>query len=59
MFLGTPQTTFTVYRKLAERAYKPFVWPARYPRSIDKYEGLLAPQLVEDLDMGCRTMGSY
>ena len=52
MFLGTPQTTFTVYRKLAERAYKPFVWPARYPRSIDKYEGLLAPQLVEDIDTG-------
>ena len=50
--LGTPQTTFTVYRKLAERAYKPFVWPARYPRVIDNYEGLLAPQLVEDIDNG-------
>ena len=45
MFLGTPQTTFTVYRKLAERAYKPFVWPARYPKSLSNYEGLLAPQL--------------
>ena len=50
--LGTPQTTFTVYRKLAERSYKPFVWPARYPRVIDNYEGLLAPQLVEDIDNG-------
>ena len=52
MFLGTPQTTFTVYRKLAERAYKPFVWPARYPRKVSQYEGLLAPQLVEDIDGG-------
>jgi hypothetical protein len=52
MFLGTPQTTFTVYRKLAERAYKPFVWPARYPRKVSQYEGLLAPQLVEDIDDG-------
>ena len=52
MFLGTPQTTFTVYRKLAERAYKPFVWPARYPRKVTQYEGLLAPQLVEDIEQG-------
>ena len=40
MYLGTPQTTFTVYRKLAERAYRPFVWPARYPKDITPYEGL-------------------
>ena len=57
IFLGTPQTTFTVYRKLAERAYKPFVWPARYPRSISNYEGLLAPQLVADIDNGASEWG--
>ena len=50
MFLGTPQTTFTVYNKLRERSYRPFVWPARYPRKIAMYDGLLAPQLVADLD---------
>tara|TARA_B100000965_G_scaffold393565_1_gene404641 strand:+ start:643 stop:2376 length:1734 start_codon:yes stop_codon:yes gene_type:complete len=50
MFLGTPQTTFTVYNKLRERAYKPFVWPARYPRKVAMYDGLLAPQLEEDLN---------
>jgi len=50
MYLGTPQTTFTIYRKLAERSYKPFVWPARYPRKVSQYEGLLAPQLVSDLE---------
>ena len=52
MYLGTPQTVFTVYRKLAERNYRPFVWPARYPRKIANYEGLLAPQLQEDIDNG-------
>jgi hypothetical protein len=54
MYLGTPQTTFTVYKRLAERSYKPFVWPARYPRKTTIYEGLLAPQLVEDIDNGAK-----
>ena len=52
MYLGTPQTTFTVYRKLAERNYRPFVWPARFPTNSTPYEGLLAPQLQEDIDNG-------
>ena len=52
LFLGTPQTTFTIYRKLAERNYRPFVWTARYPRKKENYEGLLAPQLQEDIDNG-------
>lgn len=54
MYLGTPQTTFTIYRTLAQRNYRPFVWPARYPSKakIAQYEGLLAPQIVEDLDTG-------
>ncbi len=55
MYLGTPQTTFTVYRKLAERAYRPFVWPARYPKNLSQYEGLIAPQLQEDIDTGAET----
>ena len=54
MYLGTPQTTFTVYRKLAERNYRPFVWPARFPKNITPYEGLIAPQLQEDIDHGAQ-----
>ena len=57
MFLGTPQTVFTVYRKLAERNYRPFVWPARYPRKASNYEGLLAPQLQSDIDTGAEPWG--
>ena len=54
MYLGTPQTTFTIYRKLAERNYRPFVWPARYPRgkTVSQYEGLLAPEIQADIDNG-------
>jgi len=52
MYLGTPQTTFTIYRKLAARNYRPFVWTARYPRNNTPYEGLIAPQLQEDIDNG-------
>jgi len=54
MYLGTPQTTFTIYRRLAERNYRPLVWPARYPRQdkLSKYEGILAPEIQEDVDMG-------
>ena len=55
MYLGTPQTTFTVYRKLAERNYRPFVWPARYPKDLTQYEGLIAPQLQEDIDNGAES----
>ncbi len=53
-YLGTPQTVFTVYRKLAERSYRPFVWTARYPKrnKLSQYEGLLAPQIVEDIEAG-------
>ena len=54
MYLGTPQTTFTIYRRLAERNYKPLVWPARYPRKkqLSKYEGLLAFEIQEDIEQG-------
>ena len=59
MYLGTPQTTFTIYRKLAERNYRPLVWPARYPRegTLTKYDGLLAPQIQEDIDAGAEEWG--
>ena len=38
--------------KLAERNYRPFVWPARYPRNTTSYDNLLAPQLQEDIEQG-------
>lgn len=50
VFLGTPQTTFTIYRTLRERNYRPLVWPARYPKSLVGYEEILAPQLLSDIE---------
>ena len=50
VFLGTPQSTFTIYRTLRERNYKPFVWPARYPKSLVGYEDILAEDLQRDID---------
>ena len=55
MYLGTPQTVFTVYKKLAERSYKPFVWPARMPKNITQYANTLAPQLLEDIEQGAES----
>ena len=55
MYLGTPQTTFTIYKKLAERSYRPLMWPARVPRSMTNYEGLIAPQLQEQIDNGAKS----
>ena len=54
MYLGTPQTTFTIYRRLAERNYKPLVWPARYPRKdkLAKYGEVLAFDILEDIEQG-------
>lgn len=50
IFLGTPQTTFTIYRTLRERNYRPMVWPARYPKTLVGYEDVLAIELQEDID---------
>lgn len=50
IFLGTPQTTFTIYRTLRERNYQPMVWPARYPKTLVGYEDVLAVELQEDID---------
>ena len=54
MYLGTPQTTFTIYRRLAERNYRPMVWPARYPRTdkLSKYGDVLSQDILEDIEQG-------
>jgi hypothetical protein len=54
MYLGTPQTTFTIYKKLSERNYRPLVWPARVPRNMTNYEGVIAPELQADIDRGAK-----
>ena len=50
IFLGTPQSCFTIYKSLRERGYIPMVWPARYPKQLIGYENVLAKELQEDID---------
>jgi hypothetical protein len=54
LYLGTPQTSYTIYRKLEERGYQARVWPARYPKDTSLYEGRLFPQLVADIEAGAK-----
>ena len=50
IFLGTPQSCFTIYNSLRERGYVPMVWPARYPKELTGYEDVLAKELQADID---------
>lgn len=51
IYLGTPQSIQSIYRKLPSKGYTLRVWPARYPKVGDmaRLEGLLAPRLLSDL----------
>lgn len=51
IYLGTPQSIQSIYRKLPSKGYTLRVWPARYPKVEDlaKYDGNLAPILLDDL----------
>ena len=49
IYLGTPQTEMSLYSMLPERGYKVRIWPSRYPSSIEKYNGRLAPFIEEKL----------
>ena len=40
IFLGTPQSCFTIYQSLSERGYIPMVCPARYPKELIGYENV-------------------
>ena len=50
IFLGTPQSCFTIYGSLRERGYVPMVWPARYPKELTGYEDILAKELQADIE---------
>jgi hypothetical protein len=51
IYLGTPQTIFSVYTKLELRGYRAMVWPSRYPseENLPSYEGRLAEELESDI----------
>lgn len=58
-YLGTPQTEESIYNKLRERGYTRRIWPARYVGfdKISKYEGDLAPSLVDEVERDPELIG--
>lgn len=47
VYLGTPQTEMSLYNQLPARGYEIRVWPARIPSDLSKYDGRLAPYVVD------------
>jgi hypothetical protein len=49
VFLGTPQTEFSLYNNLEERGFKTRIWPARMPNDTQRisYGNKLAPKLIK------------
>jgi len=52
IYLGTPQTEFSLYKTLQERGYTVRIWPARYPNPEQRkrYADLLATYIASKLD---------
>jgi hypothetical protein len=52
LYLGTPQSEQSIYRKLPEKGYEVRIWPARYPlaEKLANYGAFLAPMLMADLE---------
>lgn len=52
IYLGTPQSIQSIYRKLPAKGYTIRIWPARYPKQADlsKYDGHLAPLIMADIE---------
>ena len=49
LYLGTPQSTDSIYNTLPGRGYKIRIWPGRYPTEVEleNYGGNLAPTILE------------
>ena len=51
IYLGTPQTEESIYRKLPAKGYQVRIWPARFPtaENLENYGPYLAPQITQEL----------
>lgn len=49
-YLGTPQSEMSIYKSLPERGYEIRIWPSRYPKNPEKYDGYLATFITKALD---------
>ncbi len=53
-YLGTPQSEMSIYNSLPQRGYQIRVWTARIPANIEKYQGRLAPFILEKIAKGAK-----
>ena len=53
-YLGTPQSEMSIYNALPERGYEIRIWPARIPADADKYQGRLAPYILDLMARGAQ-----
>lgn len=51
-YLGTPQSTETVYAALPQRGYAVRIWPAEIPAAPAIYQGCLAPFVMRRIQNG-------
>lgn len=51
IYLGTPQSTDSIYNNLPGRGYQVRIWPGRYPTAEEErtYGGYLAPMFINDM----------
>ncbi|WWO60266.1 terminase large subunit [Xanthomonas phage SB3] len=52
IYLGTPQTSESMYNTLPGRGFLVRIWPGRYPNpsEVEAYGGLLAPSILKRLE---------
>lgn len=51
IYLGTPQSSESIYNNLPSRGYKVRIWTGRYPaeEEVENYGDFLAPMLLQDI----------
>lgn len=57
-YLGTPQTEQSIYNELPNRGYVIRVWPARFPKTVDRYGPRLAPLITRRMEEDPTVAGS-
>lgn len=55
IYLGTPQTEGSLYTKLPERGYTTRIWPSRIPEKPERYDGGLAPMVMQMIEDGAKS----
>lgn len=54
VYLGTPQTEASLYRRLEKRGYVTRIWPSEMPTNVERYHGRLAPSVVAKFEAGVK-----